>query len=94
MHTMDQISILENQVNFVPKVGCPFWTYLSLPSNSTIGPENWCIFSLIFVFFFDILPNISLPILFKNHNENIATWMLFLHYPSHKLILDTEVVLF
>ena len=35
----DQVSILENQVNFATKIGCPFWTYLTLPLNSKIGPE-------------------------------------------------------
>ena len=50
------------------------------------------IFSLIFNFL-DILPYISLPIFSKDHNGNIATWMLFLCCPSHKLILDIEVSL-
>ena len=50
--------------------------------------NNWCIFSL---FFLSILP--SLPILFKDHNGNKATWMLSLCCPSHKLILDDIAVL-
>ena len=47
----------------------------------------------LFFFFFCILPYLNLPILFKDHNGNKATSMLFLCYPSHKLILDIEVLL-
>ena len=50
--------------------------------------NNWCIFSLILIFFFFLT---FYPILvyqfFKDHNGNKASWMLFLCYTSHKLIL-------
>ena len=38
---LDQRSILENQVNFVTKVGYTFWTYLTLSLDSKIGPVTY-----------------------------------------------------
>ena len=48
--------------------------------------NNWCIFTLTFVFS-DIIPFINLPILFKDHNRNKATWMLCLCYLWHWSII-------
>ena len=50
--------------------------------------------NFILFYFLDILPYLRLPILFKDHNGNKATRILSLCYPSHKLILDIEVLLF
>ena len=43
-----------------------------------------------FFFFFDLL---LLSNFFKDNNVNKATWMLFLCYPSRKLILDSIIIL-
>ena len=54
---------------------------------------NCCLFIYLFIYFVTFYP-ILVYQFFKDHNGNKATWMLFLCYPSHKLILDIVVLLF